>query len=218
VFSSIDEQGRYAYGNQPRIAKWNLTRLAETLLPLLDENQDAAIKLAEESLKRFAGLFEKAYALGLSAKIGLSLDREGDLDLAQDLLGRMGANQADFTLTFRGLCDAVLGRDHDEPVRGLFVDPTSFDDWAARWRQRLAEEGGDAATRRAAMRRANPLFIPRNHRVEEVIAAAVNNNDFTMFETLLKVLSRPFEDQPEFAAYANPPREDQIVTQTFCGT
>lgn len=217
VFSSIDAQGRYAYGNQPRIAKWNLTRLAETLLPLLDEQQDVAIKLAEESLGRFAGLFEGAYASGLNAKIGLTEVQDGDLDLTQDLLGRMAANQADFTLTFRRLSDAVTSHDNDEPVRGLFVDPTSFDEWAKRWRERLGSEPGHPAAHRIAMRRVNPLFIPRNHRVEEAIQAAMGN-DFTPFETLLQVLSRPFDDQPEFAGYADPPRVDQIVTQTFCGT
>jgi uncharacterized protein YdiU (UPF0061 family) len=218
VFSSIDAQGRYAYGNQPRIAKWNLTRLAETLLPLLDEQQDTAIKLAEESLGRFAALFENAYASGLNAKIGLSETRDGDLDLTQDLLGRMAANQADFTLTFRRLGDAIASTDNDEPVRSLFVDPTTFDEWAIKWRTRLAEEGGDPATRRTAMHRANPLFIPRNHRVEEVIQAAVSANDFKPFETLVQVLARPFDDQPEFATYADAPRVDQIVSQTFCGT
>ncbi len=218
VFSSIDAQGRYAYGNQPRIARWNLTRLAETLLPLLDEQQDAAVKLAEESLGRFAGLFENAYASGLNAKIGLQEVRDGDLDLTQDLLGRMAGNQADFTLTFRRLSDIASGDADDEPVRGLFVDPTSFDAWAKRWRQRLSEEDGDPAARRAAMRRANPMFIPRNHRVEEAIQAAVSSNDFAPFETLVRVLSRPFDDQPDFASYADAPSADQIVSQAFCGT
>ena len=217
VFSSIDAQGRYAYGNQPRIAVWNLTRLAETLLPLIDENQEAAIKQAEEALGAFRGVFEKAYAGGLSRKIGLMTDRDGDFDLANELLGAMAANQADFTLTFRRLCDAAADTSHDEPVRELFVDPTVFDAWAVKWRARLAEEGGDASARRDAMRAVNPMFIPRNHRVEEAIVAATAG-DFAPFETLTKVLAHPFDDQPDFADYAKPPREDQIVQQTFCGT
>ncbi len=217
VYSSIDVQGRYAYGNQPRIAQWNLARLAETLLPLLDEDENKAIEVAKESLGTFASVLEKAYAAGLSRKIGLQQSEPDDFALAQDLLSRMAGSEADFTLTFRRLCDAATGVEHDEPVRGLFIDPTSFDAWAVRWRERLAREGGDANTRRDAMRAANPMFIARNHRVEEAIVAATDG-DFAPFETLLTVLSRPFDDQPEFARYADPPTEDQIVRKTFCGT
>jgi uncharacterized protein YdiU (UPF0061 family) len=216
VFSSIDSQGRYAYGNQPRIAVWNLTRLAETLLPLIDENQDAAIKQAEESLGTFRLQFEAGYAGGLARKIGLLTTRENDFELTNDLLGRMAQHQVDFTLMFRRLCD-VAGGAADETVRELFVDPTVFDEWAMKWRARLAEEGGDVAVRVAAMRAANPAYIPRNHRVEEAIVAATAG-DFAPFETLAKVLAHPYDDQPEFADYQKPPREDQIVRQTFCGT
>jgi uncharacterized protein YdiU (UPF0061 family) len=217
VFSSIDAQGRYAYGNQPRIAQWNLARLAETLLPLLDASEESAIASAQDALGTFADLFKTAYATRLGAKIGLTQIREGDYELADDLLSRMAANQADFTLVFRRLCNAAMGTEHDEPVRELFVDPTVFDTWAIKWRARLAQEDGGAPARRDAMRAVNPLYIPRNHRVEEVIAAALNN-DFQPFEMLLAVLSKPFDDQPDHAAYAAPPREDQIVTATFCGT
>jgi uncharacterized protein YdiU (UPF0061 family) len=217
VFSSIDAQGRYAYGNQPRIAVWNLTRLAETLLPLIDADPDAAIKQAEDALGGFRGHFEKAYAGGLARKIGLLTQRENDFELANDLLSRMAANQVDFTLMFRRLCDAAADTTQDEAVRELFVDPTVFDTWAVLWRARLAEEGGDTAARREIMRSANPAFIPRNHRVEEAIVAATAG-DFAPFEMLVKILARPYDDQPEFADYAKPPREDQIVQQTFCGT
>jgi uncharacterized protein YdiU (UPF0061 family) len=217
VFSSIDQQGRYAYGNQPRIGVWNLTRLAETLLPLFDADQDKAIKQAEEALGQFRVHFEKAYAVGLARKIGLIKPRDGDFDLTNDLLGRMAQHQVDFTLMFRRLCDAAADTAHDEPVRELFVDPTAFDEWAVKWRARLAEEGGDSAARLTVMRAANPAFIPRNHRVEEAIVAATAG-DFTLFETLVKVLAHPYDDQPEFSDYAKPPREDQMVQQTFCGT
>ncbi len=217
VFSSIDAQGRYAYGNQPRIAVWNLTRLAETLLPLIDADQDKAIKQAEAALGAFRGVFEKAYASGLGRKIGLLTQRENDFELTNDLLGRMAQHQVDFTLMFWRLCDAAADAAQDEPVRELFVDPTAFDAWAVKWRARLAEEGGDVTARVATMRAANPVFIPRNHRVEEAIAAATAG-DFVPFETLAKVLSHPYDDQPEYADYAKPPREDQIVQQTFCGT
>ncbi|TKW78439.1 MAG: YdiU family protein [Bradyrhizobium icense] len=218
VFSSIDEMGRYAYGNQPRIALWNLTRLAECLLPLFSDDKDKAIEQAQFALGEFAEKFTAAYQAGLRAKIGLFTEADGDEALVQDLLDAMTKNQADFTNTFRRLGDAALGPDHDEPVRGLFIDPTMFDEWAARWRQRMALEPHSSAERREAMHRVNPAFIPRNHRVEAVIQAAVNNDDYAPFEELLTVLARPFEDQPAFAAYAEPPEAYQRVTQTFCGT
>jgi uncharacterized protein YdiU (UPF0061 family) len=218
VFSSIDSAGRYAYGNQPTIAQWNLARLAETFLPLFADDKDTAVKEAQEAIDAFAARFETAYAAGLRRKLGLFESRADDLSLAQDLLERMAANAADFTLTFRFLCDAVIGPEGDVPVRRLFSDPSAFDDWAARWRTRLAEEGGEASERRTMMRAVNSAFIPRNHLVEEAISAAVNNGDFSPFENLLTVLSTPYEDQPTFARYADPPRPDQIVHQTFCGT
>jgi uncharacterized protein YdiU (UPF0061 family) len=218
VFSSIDEMGRYAYGNQPRIALWNLTRLAECLLPLFSDDKDKAIEQAQFALGEFAEKFTAAYQAGLRAKIGLFMTAEGDEALVQDLLDAMTKNQADFTNTFRRLGDAALGPDHDEPVRGLFIDPTMFDEWASRWRQRTALEPQSPAERREAMHRVNPAFIPRNHRVEAVIQAAVNNDDYAPFEELLTVLSKPFEDQPAFAAYSEPPEPSQRVTQTFCGT
>ncbi len=218
VFSSIDEMGRYAYGNQPRIALWNLTRFAECLLPLLSDDQEKAIEQAQFALGEFAEKFTNAYQAGLRAKIGLFTQRDGDEALVQDLLDAMTSNQADFTLIFRRLGEAAAGPENDEPVRGLFIDPTRFDEWAARWRQRTALEPRSPQERRGAMHRVNPMFIPRNHRVEAVIQAAMNNDDYTPFEELLSVLSKPFEDQPSFAAYAEPPEADQRVTRTFCGT
>jgi uncharacterized protein YdiU (UPF0061 family) len=218
VFSSIDEQGRYAYANQPRIALWNLTRLAECLLPLFSSDQDKAISEAQTALADFAEKFDAAYQAGLRAKLGLSTARDGDPALAQDLLNAMAQNQADFTLTFRRLGDAALDPAADRDVRSLFTDPAAYDEWAVRWRQRLSDEPQDPALRRNAMRSVNPAFIPRNHRVEAVIQAAMNRDDFAPFEELLAVLSKPYEDQPAFAAYADPPQPDQRVLQTFCGT
>ena len=218
VFSSIDELGRYAYANQPRIALWNLTRLAECLLPLFSEDQEKAISEAQSALAEFAEVFNAAYQAGLRRKLGLFSARESDQALAQDLLDAMAKNQADFTLTFRKLSDAALGLDHDSEVRQLFADPAAYDEWAARWRRRTADEPQDAATRRTAMRAVNPVFIPRNHRVEAVIEAAVNRDDFALFEELLTVLSKPYEDQPALSAYAEPPQPHQRVLQTFCGT
>jgi len=218
VYSSIDTMGRYAYGNQPNIAQWNLVRFAETILPLLAEGEDAAVTAAQTAIDAFGARFETAWARGLNCKLGLLGLRPDDLSLAKELLQRMAENRADFTLTFRRLCDAADGSEGSAAVRGLFADPTAFDNWESKWRHRLAEEGGEPNLRGAAMRAANPAFIPRNHLVEEAIAAAVNNGDFTPFETLLEVLSTPFDDQPDFARCADPPRPDQVVHQTFCGT
>ena len=218
VYSSIDTFGRYAYGNQPHIAQWNLTRLAETLLPLLAEDRDRAIEMANEALGGFAGRFEAAFAAGLRRKLGWLQERPGDIPLAQDLLDRMARNGADFTLTFRGLCDAASDADADLAVRSLFTDPTAYDSWAELWRARLADDGQPTGERAATMRAVNPAFIPRNHLVEEALSAAVNDADLSAFESLLTVLSRPYDDQPAFRRYADPPRPDQIVRQTFCGT
>jgi uncharacterized protein YdiU (UPF0061 family) len=218
VFSSIDEQGRYAYANQPRIALWNLTRLAECLLPLLSADQEKAIAQAQEILGTFVETFATAYQAGLRKKIGLFTMHDGDEALVQDLLDAMAKNQADFTLTFRRLSDAASDPAGDAEVRELFAEPSAYDEWAARWRQRAGEEPQTAAERQAAMRAINPAFIPRNHRVEAVIQAAMIGDDYAPFEELLAVLSKPCEDQPRFAAYGEPPEPDQRVLQTFCGT
>jgi uncharacterized protein YdiU (UPF0061 family) len=218
VFSSIDHGGRYAYGNQPRIAQWNLARLAETLLPLLAEDEDQAMAAAQETLTGFGSRFQAAYLGGLRRKLGLATEHEGDAALIQDLLQRMASNAADFTLTFRRLCDVAAGPEGDAAVRSLFTDPAAYDEWATAWRRRLGEEPGESAARRAAMQAVNPAFIPRNHLVEDVLAAAVEREDLGPFDEMLKVLSRPFEDQPEFARYAEPPGPDRRVHRTFCGT
>ena len=218
VFSSIDELGRYAYANQPRVALWNLTHFAECLLPLLADVQDTAIAEAQTALNEFPKQFDAAYQAGLRSKLGLFTVQDGDPALAQDLLDAMTKNQADFTLTFRRLSDAALDADGDRQVRALFTDPAAYDAWAMRWRQRTGSEPQPAAERRTAMRSVNPAFIPRNHRVEAIIEAAVNRDDYAPFEELLAVLAKPYQDQPALAAYADPPEPHQRVLQTFCGT
>jgi uncharacterized protein YdiU (UPF0061 family) len=218
VFSSIDEQGRYAYANQPRIALWNLTRFAECLLPLFSSEQETAIEEAQGALAKFAETFTAAYQTGLRRKLGLLTVRDGDEALAQDLLDAMAKSLADFTLTFRRLSEVALAPADDGVVRQSFADPTAYDQWAVRWRQRIDDEPHDPVARRSAMRAVNPAFIPRNHRVEAVIEAAVNRDDFAPFEEILMVLSHPFEDQPEYSSYAEPPEPHQRVLQTFCGT
>jgi uncharacterized protein YdiU (UPF0061 family) len=217
VYSSIDEQGRYAYANQPRIALWNLTRFAETLLPLIDADEKTAIEIAQAALGEFSEIFDTAYQNGLRRKLGLFTAQPEDAALAQDLLSAMTPNQADFTLTFRLLGDAARNSVNDEAVRGLFIDPTAFDACAVAWRHRLAQEPQDAETRYRAMQAVNPAFIPRNHRVEAVIQAALAD-DYAPFEALQRVLAKPFEDQPEMADYADPPEPNQRILRTFCGT
>ena len=218
VFSSIDRQGRYAYGNQPRIAHWNLTRLAETLLPLLADDQNAAIEDAQDALAAFGPLFERGYHAGLMRKLGLANPGEQDVELANAILAAMSENQVDFTLFFRRLSDAQIGTEGDKPIRSLFVDPTRCDDLLRRWRETLAGEPQDFSIRKAAMDAANPAFIPRNHRIEALIRAAVDGRDFGPMDELLAVLASPYEDKPEFARYAEPPQAHERVLATFCGT
>jgi serine/tyrosine/threonine adenylyltransferase len=218
VFSSIDRHGRYAYGRQPAIGGWNLTRLAECLLPLLADERSAAVREAEEALDAYAPAYERAYRAGLGRKLGLRTEQEGDDQLGRDLLQAMAANGADFTLTFRRLGAAAADESGDAAVRRLFADPSAFDDWVGRWRQRLEREPGHAAARRASMEAANPAYIPRNHRVEAAIVAAMDEGDFTHFHEVVTVLSRPYEDQPGLEHYADPPAEEERVLRTFCGT
>lgn len=218
VFSSIDGHGRYAYANQPHAAQWNLSRFAETLLAIIDSVPERAIELASEVISTFSARFEAFWLTGMRRKLGLSAADQGDLELATALLDAMHRNQADFTLTFRALCDAARNADADAGLRVLFANPSAFDEWAGTWRLRLARDGQEPSARSAAMRQANPAFIPRNHRIEQVINAAVEREDFSSFAELLSVLSRPFEEQKGFEAYANPPLPEERVLRTFCGT
>ncbi|MDP1962783.1 MAG: protein adenylyltransferase SelO family protein, partial [Reyranella sp.] len=190
----------------------------ETLLPLLADDSDAALAMANESLQTFQPCFAAALLEGLRRKLGLFTEEEGDATLADDLLKAMAQNQADFTLTFRRLGDAAADAAADTGVRDHFLDPAAFDAWAVRWRERLAHEPQDGAARRAAMHAANPIYIPRNHRVEAVLAAAIEHDDYAPFEEMMTVLAQPFEERPEFAAYAEPPVGDQSGYKTFCGT
>ena len=216
VFSSIDTQGRYAYANQPRIAHWNLARFAETLLSLIDADRNRAIPRATEVVNAFPEHYERHWLKGMRAKLGLVSEEEADLNLATGFLTAMEGKKVDYTLAFRYLAAAALGR--EEPLRTLFDDPSAFDLWSGHWRARLAREAVAPLVRAQAMRRVNPAFIPRNHRVEEALSAAVERADYAPFETLLNILSRPFDDQPEFAAFAEPAPEGRGCYRTFCGT
>jgi len=218
VFSSIDSMGRYAYANQPPAAQWNLARFAETLLSLIDADSGRAIETASEVIDEFPSQFEDHWLSGMRQKLGLFTCDEGDLELVHAWLDLLHRNQCDYTLTFRRLCDAAEGADADAHVRTLFLRPGDFDEWAAKWRLRLAREPQTATLRAESMRRANPAFIPRNHRIAQVITAAVEREDFGPFEEMLLVLSQPYVDQKRFDAYGNPPRPEERVLQTFCGT
>jgi uncharacterized protein YdiU (UPF0061 family) len=221
VFSSIDAQGRYAYGNQPRAALWNLFRLAEALLPVLvveTGSEEAALASAQEALAAFEPQFVAARRAGLSSKLGLMTEREGDAELIEDLLKRMETNKADFTLTFRRLCDAAVGPEGDEQVRSLFANPEAYDAWADQWRQRLDKEPGSAEGRATAMRAVNPVYIPRNHVVQAALEAAVWRQDLKPFEDLVEVLAHPYEDRAGLERYATPARPEEYVSLTFCGT
>jgi uncharacterized protein YdiU (UPF0061 family) len=218
VFSSIDHRGRYAYANQPQIMLWNLARFAETLLPLLGASEEEAVEQARGVLDSFGSRFRAVYHDGLVRKIGLSSGDGQNLALAQDLLSRMAENEVDFTLGFRRLCDASLGPEADASLRALFREPGAYDEWAVRWRAGLAEEPSLREARAAAMRRENPAFIPRNHLVEQAIAAAVERRDFGPFEALLDAVTRPFDERSELVRFCTPPKPEERVTRTFCGT
>ena len=209
VFSSIDRFGRYAYGNQPQIALWNLAQLASCLLPLIGADvggDEAAIATATEAIERFEGLYQSAWLARFRAKLGLSRAEEGDRELAEDLLARMAAQGADFTRTFRGLADGT--------ARLEFSGPQAFDAWVERWQARLARDDAGWAAR---MNRTNPALIPRNHQIAFVIEAALTG-DYGPFERLSDALSQPFESQANQADLQAAPEPEQIVHQTFCGT
>jgi uncharacterized protein YdiU (UPF0061 family) len=215
LFSSIDHGGRYAYGNQPRIAQWNLARLAEAMLELFDADTDTAVEKATGVLGTFPDRFHRYWAEGMRAKLGLSEERPGDDDLANELLELMHARQADFTSFFRGLSASLRGL--PAPGGTPAVGEGAFGEWAVRWRDRLAAEGADPQAVAAAMDRVNPLYIPRNHRVERALEAA-HAGDLGPFERLVDVLSRPFDEREGLGDYATAAPADFGPYTTFCGT
>jgi uncharacterized protein YdiU (UPF0061 family) len=232
VFSSIDEMGRYAYEEQPLIARWNLSRLAETLLPLIDAHEGHAISLATEAIDAFPGRYRHHWLAGLRAKLGLrgqvqQLGQSGDsvdTALGESWLDLLHAQQVDFTRAWRRLADAAEG--FDAPLRALFAGQPGLDRWLARWRERcaaedaaLANDGLPAAARAERMRRANPWLIPRNHRVEEALDAASDEGDLAPFEQLLNALQRPFDEDASLSRYAEQaPGGFMAEFRTFCGT
>ncbi|SFT42657.1 protein adenylyltransferase SelO [Halomonas saccharevitans] len=215
VFSSIDEGGRYAYRNQPWIAQWNLARFAETLIPLIDDDADQAVERATAVIQAYPEQYEAEWLSVMRNKLGLARAEEGDRELAEAFLEAQAAGRADFTLSFRQLAEAV---EEDAPaLLELFEHREALHEWLPRWRQRLAREDVNPATIAARLRATNPLYIPRNQRVEEALAAAAEG-DMAPFETLREVLATPFEAQPDREAYARPSPAGQAVFRTFCGT
>jgi uncharacterized protein YdiU (UPF0061 family) len=209
VFSSIDHAGRYAYGNQPGIAQWNLARLAEALLPLIDPEPEKAVAAATEVLSEFPGRFEGYWLAGMRKKLGLQTAEASDAELIQSLLDWMAKTKADFTNTFRDLSEGP-------PTGERYGDP-EFRAWYARWRERLARDGQPETAAFALMRSVNPAVIPRNHRVEEALAAAEERDDLTVLHDLLAVLMSPYEPTGNAAKYRDPPADD-CGYRTFCGT
>jgi uncharacterized protein YdiU (UPF0061 family) len=210
VFSSIDHAGRYAYGNQPAIAQWNLARFAEALLPLLDPDPEKAVAAATEVLGEFPALFEGYWLVGIRQKLGLQTAKAGDRELIQSLLGWMEKSRADFTNTFRDLSsEGTLSGER-------YLDP-DFQTWYSRWQLRLDREDWPSASACAGMRAVNPAVIPRNHRVEEALSAAEDHDDLSVLHQLLAVLASPYEARAELANYQDPSGDD-CNYRTFCGT
>ena len=215
VFSSIDHGGRYAYGNQPRIALWNLTRLAETLLPLLDVETEPAVAAATEVLESFPDRYREYWAQGMGAKLGLTDVRDEDGSLSDELLGLMHAQAVDYTSCFRALSSALRG--DATRARSLFAAPSAFDAWSERWLARLSSQASDPRAIADAMDRVNPVYIPRNHLVEHALAAATAG-DLGPFRELLDVIVEPFEERPGREEYAAPAPPSFGAYRTFCGT
>ncbi|KGF71332.1 hypothetical protein LL06_00635 [Hoeflea sp. BAL378] len=216
VFSSIDSHGRYAYGNQPKIAQWNLARLAETLLDLINpDDSDDAVARASEVINFFPLAYERAWLKGLRAKLGLARAEDGDRELGEALLAAMAAQAADFTRTFRSL-SAMASGDADR-LRAEFADPAAIAPWLERYRARLALETGQAGDRAAAMDRVNPVYIPRNHMVEAALQSATSG-DLAPFERLVGVLADPFTERPGLEVFALGAPTDFGPYTTYCGT
>ena len=214
-FSSIDRQGRYAWNNQPNMGLWNLARLAEALLRLLDEEENEAIKIAEAIAGEFMPTFHRRLLEIFSQKIGLPNDSEMD-GFMQSTFIKMAKNKVDFTLFFRRLTQTADGAS-STGLLDLFEDEDAGQKWLDDWSERFSKDATSSTKRIEAMKKTNPIYIPRNHRVEQAIQAGLNG-DFDLFHELVEVSSKPFEDQAGFEHYELAPTSEEIVRRTFCGT
>ncbi len=213
VFSSIDHGGRYAYGNQPQIAQWNLARLGETLLPLISNDDDAAIALATDALRSFTNRYHEYWTNAMADKLGLDPSAIADPQLIDDFVGLLASARCDVTNGFRTLAEFLRG--NPEPAVAVFKNHNDFHGWEQRWQQQLPDKSREEVAR--SMDRANPLYIPRNHLVEAALADATNN-DLTAFEALLERVRNPFDEVPGMGVYAQPAPDSFSNYQTFCGT
>lgn len=216
VFSSIDLQGRYAFANQPGIGQWNMARLAEALLPLIDVDSEQAIRLASETLEDFTDCYQESWLVLMGAKLGLSSQEENDLKLISELLDLMEAQNIDFTLLFRGLADVL--EENQSGLLNLFEEPAPFERWLGAWAERLAREPMLAEKRITLMNGVNPIYIPRNHLVEEALQAAEKHADCGPLEKIIEVLSDPYTKREGFEEYAASPSSELAPYKTFCGT
>jgi uncharacterized protein YdiU (UPF0061 family) len=215
VFSSIDQQGRYAFANQPPIAQWNLTRFAETLLPLIHQDVEEAIRLAEKALRAFADKYQQYWLSGMRAKLGLFTEEPDDLALVEELLSCMKKNRMDYTNTFRELSSS-LNANAPTATQGN-IDTPDFITWQQQWNKRLSSQTESLDDAIALMLKTNPAVIPRNHLVEAALSAA-ESGDFSVLEKLLEVLSQPFKEDASRASYRMPPLPTAMPYKTFCGT
>lgn len=211
VFSSIDMKGRYAYGNQAKIGGWNLARFAETLLPLLHENQEQAVNMAQDAISNFMELYHRNWLAGMRAKLGIFNEEEQDVSLINELLSMMEKHRADYTNTFRALT-------FDTPEDTVLFGTPEFTKWHELWQVRLGRQQESKDSSQELMRNNNPAVIPRNHRVEAALKAAVKQGDYSVMEQLLRVLSKPYAHSPEQADYCTLPEPSARPYRTFCGT
>ncbi len=215
VFSSIDQTGRYSYKNQPEIIRWNLACLASCFLPLIHKNEKESIVLAQNAVDEFPDLYKSYWLEIFRNKIGLKKKKETDKKLIDNLLILMEKNKADFTLTFRNLCSSVIN--DDQKFKNYFNNKIYINNWINEWQSRLSFEEDNKENIFTFIKTINPAYIPRNHRIEEMITKALEG-DYSLFNLLNKILARPFNSQKDYSEYQNPPKENQIVMQTFCGT
>ena len=217
VFSSIDTHGRYAFGNQPLIAQWNMACFANSLLPLIDENSEKAVKKAQEVINNFPKNMNEAVMGVMCKKIGLDSSENDSQELLKSFLNIMLDNKSDYTLSFRYLSESLQGKKEDL-LKAQFQEHDKLYDWLQKWTKTLENKNLNKKDVMNMMDKTNPLFIPRNHLLERIIDAATENNDFSQMKTLLKVFSSPYKEQPKNEAYSKPPQPYEIVKQTFCGT
>ena len=216
VFSSIDENGRYSYKNQPKILTWNLTRLAETLIPLVHKDQNEAIKLLTEVLQLIKPVYTNYWLASMRSKIGLSKEDHDDINLISQLLNLMKINKVDFTLCFRYLSKALVG--DIKSIKNLFKNDIAFDNWMTLWKERISQESISDEKIASSMDTVNPLYIPRNHKVEEALEAAVFDNNMKPFLKLHDILKNPYDEIKEFHEYEKPIKNSSVRYKTFCGT